>query len=293
VAIAASAAIAILKIIINPALTQPAGIFGFVRKGNNMINQLTKKELINRVASLGLLFWVIKIFSTTVGETAADYVSTDLKFGLINTTLLMGVISVLVTIWNFKQKKYFPASYWSLIVMMSIEGTLITDLLVEKLGTSMLVLDFIFTIVMGLLFVFWYRKENTLSIHEINNDSREIFYWIIVLTTFALGTGVGDTVSEYLNVGYFYSLIIFGSIFAVVNILSYTKKINAVLAFWIAFIVTRPIGASLGDLFIQAPQDGGLGISVAVINIVFFIVIIASVSFITIKHKDKLDHSRA
>ena len=169
-----------------------------------------KNELINRVASLSILFWTIKIVSTTVGETAADYVSSNLNFGLINTAIIMGIITILVVIWNFKQKKYFPPSYWSLIVMMSIEGTLITDLLVETLSVSLLTLDVVFGIAMGLLFFFWHKKENTLSIHEINNDNREKFYWIIVLTTFALGTGVGDTVSEYLSVGYFYSLLIFG-----------------------------------------------------------------------------------
>ncbi|HVA97977.1 MAG TPA: hypothetical protein VNG53_03700 [Bacteroidia bacterium] len=241
-----------------------------------------KKELINRVAGLGVLFWIIKIFSTTVGETAADYVSENLKFGLTNTAILMGVITILVAIWNFKQKKYFPPSYWSLIVMMSIEGTLITDFLVEKLNVSLLTLDVVFSIAMGLLFFIWYKKENTLSIHSINNDNREKFYWIIVLTTFALGTGVGDTVSEYMNVGYFYTLIIFGSIFIIAGVLYYSKIINAVLAFWIAFIVTRPIGASLGDLFTQAPKDGGLGMSKATINIVFFIVIIASVTYLSI-----------
>lgn len=242
-----------------------------------------KKELTNRVASLGLLFWVIKIFSTTVGETAADYVSVNLNFGLTITAILMGAITILVTIWNFRKKIYFPPSYWALIVMMSIEGTLITDLLVEQLNVSLLTLDVVFTIAMGLLFFFWYKKENTLSIHDINNDTREKFYWIIVLTTFALGTGVGDTVSEYLNVGYSYSLIIFGSIFILAGIAYYFKWINAVLAFWIAFIVTRPIGASLGDLFIQAPIDGGLGISTGTINIIFFMVIIASVFYLTQK----------
>tara|TARA_R110000868_G_scaffold53163_3_gene167180 strand:+ start:17911 stop:18672 length:762 start_codon:yes stop_codon:yes gene_type:complete len=248
-----------------------------------------KNELINRVASLSILFWTIKIVSTTVGETAADYVSSNLNFGLINTAIIMGIITILVVIWNFKQKKYFPPSYWSLIVMMSIEGTLITDLLVETLSVSLLTLDVVFGIAMGLLFFFWHKKENTLSIHEINNDNREKFYWIIVLTTFALGTGVGDTVSEYLSVGYFYSLLIFGSIFIVAGVLYYLKIINAVLAFWIAFIVTRPIGASLGDLFIQTPKDGGLGISVATINSIFFIVIIASVFYLNISSLKKAD----
>ena len=244
-----------------------------------------KKISINRVADISVLFWAIKIVSTTVGETAADYISVNLKFGLTNTAILLGALTILVVLWNFKQKKYFPPSYWCLIVMMSIEGTLITDLLVDKLGVSLLALDVVFTIAMGLLFWLWYRKEKTLSIHEINNDNREKFYWIIVLTTFALGTGVGDTVSEYLSIGYFYSLIIFGSIFILAGILNFFKFIDGILAFWIAFIVTRPIGASLGDLFIQTPKDGGFGISAAIINSIFFIVIIASVSYITITRK--------
>lgn len=245
--------------------------------------------MLNRVASLGILFWIIKIVSTTVGETAADYVSDNLNFGLVNTTVLMGVITIIVAIWNFKQKKYFPPSYWALIVMMSIEGTLITDILVDQFGVSLLILDLIFAIAMALVFYFWYKKEGTLSIHDINNDSRERFYWIIVLTTFALGTGVGDTVSEFLNVGYLYSLIIFASIFILAGLLNYYKIIGSVLAFWIAFIVTRPIGASLGDLFIQAPKDGGLGISVAVINIFFFLIIISSVAYITLKRNQDIN----
>jgi uncharacterized membrane-anchored protein len=244
------------------------------------------KELINRVASLGVLFWVIKIFSTTVGETAADYVSVNLKMGLIMTAIIMGAITIAAIVWNFKQQKYHPPSYWLLIVMMSIEGTLITDLLVDQLNVSLLILDVCFSIAMVLLFYFWYKKEHSLSIHSINNDKREIFYWLIVLTTFALGTGVGDTVSEYLHFGYLNSLILFGSIFILSGVLYYFKVIGAVLAFWIAFIVTRPIGASLGDLFIQAPKDGGLGISVGTINIIFFIVIIASVIYLTMQPPD-------
>jgi uncharacterized membrane-anchored protein len=169
--------------------------------------------------------------------------------------------------------------------MMSIEGTLITDLLVDQLNVSLLVLDVVFTVAMILVFYFWYKKEQSLSIHSINNDKRETFYWIIVLTTFALGTGVGDTVSEHLNFGYLHSLILFGSIFILSGILYYFKIISGVLSFWIAFIVTRPIGASLGDLFTQPPKEGGFGISITIINIIFFAVIISSVIYLTTKSR--------
>lgn len=246
-----------------------------------------KVEHVNRVASLGILFWIVKIFSTTVGETAADYVAVDINLGLILTTVLMGVVTIIAVYWNFKQKKYYPPAYWFLIVMMSIEGTLITDVLVDTLNISLPILDVVFTLAMILLFYFWYKKEHTLSIHSINNNNREIFYWFIVLTTFALGTGIGDTVSEYMNFGYLNSLILFGAIFITAGILNYFKIINGTLAFWIAFIVTRPIGASLGDLFIQLPKDGGLGITAGTINMVFFIVIIASVTYLTLELTEK------
>ncbi len=239
------------------------------------------QKLMNRVAGLTVFFWIIKILSTTVGETAADFINGDLGIGLLNTTILMGVITIGSVIWQFKMKKYFAPAYWFLVVMMSIEGTLITDLLVDQFGVSLITLDIIFTIMMLGVFYIWYKKEGTLSIHSINVTKREIFYWSIVLITFALGTGLGDSVSEYLNVGYLNSLIIFTSVFLLAGCLYYVKFIDGVTAFWIAFIVTRPVGASLGDLMIQMPKDGGMGIGVAHINIVFFTIITGLVAYLT------------
>jgi len=244
------------------------------------------QTLLNRVAGLTVFFWIVKILSTTVGETAADFVAVDMNVGLMGTTLLMGAITIASIFWNFKLKKYFAPAYWFLIVMMSIEGTLITDILVDDYEISLITLDVIFTITMLAGFYLWYKEEGTLSIHKITNDRREIFYWLIVLTTFALGTAVGDTVSEHLNFGYLNSLMLFGGIFAVAGGLFYAKILDGVTAFWIAFIVTRPIGASLGDLFIQAPADGGMGISAGTINIAFFTVIIAVVAYLTVSKVD-------
>ena len=244
------------------------------------------KRLINRVAGITIFFWIVKILSTTVGETAADFVAVDMNIGLMATTLLMGAVTVGVVFWNFKMKKYFAPAYWFLIVMMSIEGTLITDVLVDNFGISLITLDIVFTIMMISGFYLWHTEEGTLSIHKITNNRREVFYWLIVLTTFALGTGVGDTVSELLDFGYLNSLILFGSIFIIAGGLFYAKILDGVTAFWIAFIVTRPIGASLGDLFIQLPQDGGMGISAGIINITFFTAIIAIVSYLTISKID-------
>lgn len=244
---------------------------------------------LNRVAGLTLFFWIVKILSTTVGETAADFVNADLGVGLIWTTLLMGIITIGATFWNFKIKKYFAPAYWFLIVMMSIEGTLITDILVDNYEISLITLDIVFTAMMLLGFYLWHKEEGTLSIHKITNNRREIFYWLIVLTTFALGTAVGDTVSEHLSFGYMNSLILFGAIFTVAGGLFYAKILDGVTSFWIAFIVTRPIGASLGDLFIQAPADGGMGISAGTINIAFFTIIIAVVAYLTVSKVDVIE----
>ena len=247
---------------------------------------IEKSLTLNRVAGLSLFFWIVKILSTTVGETAADFVAVDMNIGLVGTSLVMGLITIGAVIWNFKLKKYFAPSYWFLIVMMSIEGTLITDILVDDFNISLITLDLIFFIAMALGFLIWYKTEGTLSIHKITNNKREVFYWLIVLITFALGTGIGDTVSEHLNFGYSNSLMLFGAIFLIAGALFYVKILDGITAFWIAFIVTRPIGASLGDLFIQSPADGGMGISAGSINITFFTIILIVVSYLSLTKID-------
>jgi uncharacterized membrane-anchored protein len=247
---------------------------------------IEKSLTLNRVAGLSLFFWIVKILSTTVGETAADFVAVDMNIGLVGTSLVMGLITIGAVIWNFKLKKYFAPSYWFLIVMMSIEGTLITDILVDDFNISLITLDLIFFIAMALGFLIWYKTEGTLSIHKITNNKREVFYWLIVLITFALGTGIGDTVSEHLNFGYSNSLMLFGAIFLIAGALFYAKILDGITAFWIAFIVTRPIGASLGDLFIQSPADGGMGISAGSINITFFTIILIVVSYLSLTKID-------
>jgi len=250
------------------------------------MNETNKNAVFNRVAGITVFFWIVKILSTTVGETIADFVNVDLGFGLIGTTILMGFITIGGILWNFKQKKYFAPAYWFLIVMMSIEGTLITDMLVDMFGVSLITLDIIFSLTMVLGFYLWYKEEGTLSIHKITNTRREIFYWLIVLITFALGTGIGDTVSEYFNFGYLNSLILFGSIFILAGAAFYAKILDGVTAFWIAFIVTRPIGASLGDLLIQAPADGGMGISTGIVNMIFLSIIVGVVTYLSISKID-------
>ena len=128
-------------------------------------------------------------------------------------------------------------------------------------------------------FYVWYRNEGTLSIHSIDTGKREFYYWLVILLAFALGTGVGDLISEYFALGYNKALLLFASLISVVALAFFRSKLNAVTAFWIAYVLTRPLGASLGDFMIQAPADGGLGINITTINMVFLLAIVGLVGY--------------
>jgi len=244
------------------------------------------KALLLRVPEITLIFWVIKILSTTVGETGADYMAVDLGMGMPVVTLIMSGIMTLLLLLQFTQlKKYVPSSYWGIVVLISVIGTLITDILVDDFSVGLLPLSIVFTIMMLGGFWAWYKKEGTLSIHTIDTSSREAYYWIVILLAFALGTAVGDLISEYFALGYDVALSLFAGMIALVTIAYYFLKLNAVLAFWIAYILTRPLGASLGDFLIQSPQDSGLGVDMLIINASFFFTIVVLVFYLTIQLK--------
>ncbi|WP_419785521.1 hypothetical protein [Pseudodesulfovibrio sp.] len=234
------------------------------------------KAGILRVPEVTLVFWIIKTLSTTVGETGADFLSFDLGWGMPLTTVLMaGFMALGLYLQFFRFKRYVVASYWSLVVLMSVIGTLVTDMLVDLAGVSLISLSIAFTVMMLAGFYVWYRNEGTLSIHSIDTGKREFYYWVVILLAFALGTGVGDLISEQLALGYDAALLLFAGLIGLVAVAYYALNLNAVTAFWIAYVLTRPLGASLGDFMIQAPSDGGLGISMATINMIFCTAILA------------------
>lgn len=238
------------------------------------------KQALLRVPEVTLGFWIIKTLSTTVGETGADFLATDLNWGMPLTTVLMvGLMGVLLYLQFGKFKRYVLANYWSLVVLMSVVGTLITDMLVDLAGVGLGPLSIMFTAMMLGGFYLWYREEGTLSIHSIDTGKREAWYWVVILLTFALGTGVGDLISEHFSLGYSNALLLFGGLIAAVAVAHYVFKLNAVTSFWMAYILTRPLGASLGDFMIQPPADGGLGINMARINVAFLGAILALVGY--------------
>src|SRR5204863_753707 len=209
------------------------------------------RTMLNKVPEVTLFFWIIKILCTTVGETAADYLNDTLGFGLTNTTYVTGALLAVLLLTQFRLRRYVPTVYWSVVVVISVFGTLITDNLTDAHGVPLTTTTPIFAVILAVIFGVWYAVERTLSIHSIVTTRREAFYWLAILFTFALGTAAGDLVAEQFSLGYGVSIAIFGGVIAVITIAYYAFKLNAVLAFWLAYIMTRPLGASIGDFMSQ------------------------------------------
>jgi uncharacterized membrane-anchored protein len=202
------------------------------------------RQMLNKVPEITIYFWVIKILCTTVGETAADLLNENLGLGLTNTTYIMAAALIAVLVFQFRAKKYVPGIYWLAVVLISVVGTLFSDNLVDNLGVELQTTTIAFSVILAAVFGTWYWSERTLSVHTIVTSKREAFYWLAILFTFALGTSAGDLVAEKLELGYLPSVGIFAGAIAIVTVAHLRFKLNAILAFWIAYVVTRPLGAS-------------------------------------------------
>jgi uncharacterized membrane-anchored protein len=253
----------------------------------------TARKMLNKVPQVTLYFWVIKILATTVGETAADFLSTNLKLGLTKTTVVMGVLLAGALVAQFRLRSYQPATYWIAVVLMSIFGTLITDNMVDNFNISLWTSSAAFLALLLATFAAWYRSERTLSIHSITTTRRETFYWLTILFTFALGTAAGDLLAEKLALGYLTSAFIFSGVVAMMYLAHRALGLNAVLAFWIAYIVTRPLGASIGDFLSQDKSDGGRALGTTVTSAIFLSVIVVVVTFVAVTKKDATPNAPA
>lgn len=236
----------------------------------------------NKVPEPTASFWTIKILATTVGETAADLLASSLHLGTQVTSVVMAVVFLAVFVFQFRSRRYVPALYWSTVVLISVVGTLITDNLTDGLGVPLFVSTAVFAVALIATFAVWYRVERTLSIHDIVTRRREAFYWLAVLFTFALGTAAGDLVAEQLNLGYLTSVALFAGAIAVVAVAHFAFRLGAIAAFWIAYVLTRPLGASLGDYLSQPTADGGLGLGTIVTSLIFLVAIVVLVVFLTV-----------
>jgi uncharacterized membrane-anchored protein len=244
------------------------------------------RDMLNKVPEVTLYFWIIKVLCTTVGETASDYLNTNLNLGLTNTTYITGAVLIVTLFFQFRARTYVPGIYWLAVVLISVVGTQITDNLVDNFGVSLVTTTIVFSIALAVTFGAWYASERTLSIHTIYTTRREAFYWLAILFTFALGTAAGDLAAERLALGYWVSALTFAAIIAAVWVAHARFGLDAVLAFWIAYILTRPLGASLGDYLSQKRVDGGLGLGTTVTSAIFLCAILIVVVYLSITRKD-------
>lgn len=244
-------------------------------------------KLINKVPEVTLVFWILKILATTVGETAADVLSTTFRLGTVVTSYMMGVLLVISLVFQLRAKRYVPPIYWVVVVFISVVGTLISDNLVDNLGITLTTTSLIFAVALVAVFLFWYLSERTLSVHTIYSLRRELFYWAAILFTFSLGTSAGDLLSERLGLGYPLSAVMFGAAIAIIYMAYRFRMMNEVLAFWLAYILTRPLGASMGDLLTQSGDAGGLGLGTIPVSVAFLLAIIALVFHLTREEKKR------
>ena len=243
---------------------------------------------VNKVPEVTIWFWLIKVMATTVGETAADLLSVKLGMGLGVTSAIMAGVCAVALVLQIKATRYVPALYWFAVVAISVVGTLVSDNLVDGMGVSLVVTSVAFAVVLAVVFLVWFASERTLSIRSIATTRREIFYWAAILFTFAMGTSVGDLLAETMDLGYGQAALVFAGMIAAVAALRYLAKSDAVFCFWTAYVLTRPLGASVGDLLAKPHIAGGYGLGTVTTSLVFLGAILALVAYLTISRTDRL-----
>lgn len=253
------------------------GLTGSAPMHTPMAEMESRLTLRNKVPEVTIVFWIIKIMSTTVGETGADYLAVHVGLGATVTAAIMIIFLIAALIWQLRAPRYTPWVYWLTVVLVSVVGTQITDFLTDKLEISLYVSTANFAVLLALTFAVWYSVERTLSIHTIVTTRRELFYWGAILFTFALGTAAGDLATEALSLGFSVGVLAFGALIGLIAA-AYYLGANEVLTFWLAYILTRPLGASLGDLLSQSREYGGVGLGTTYTSLAFLTVIVAFVA---------------
>lgn len=241
--------------------------------------------MLNKVPEITVYFWIIKILCTTVGESFADYINETLGFGLTNTTLVFSAALIVVLIAQFAVRRYLPAIYWTVVVLISVVGTLLTDNLTDAHNVALWISTTVFTGLLIVVFGVWWLRERTLSIHTIVTTPRESFYWLTVLVTFALGTAAGDWTLDLTGWGPGPSVILPAALIVAV-LVAWRLGAGPVLSFWIAFILTRPLGANIGDFLSSSHHDGGLGLGTFGTSIVFLGAILVTVVYLSVTKTD-------
>jgi uncharacterized membrane-anchored protein len=256
---------------------------------NTASRTATPRVLLNKVPEVTIWFWLIKILCTTVGESFADWINMQLGFGLVPTAIIFTVVFAAVLAWQVSTSRYRPAAYWSTVVVVSVTGTLYTDILTDQLGVPLWISTTVFSVALAVVFGIWWARERTLSIHSIITRPREAFYWLAVLVTFALGTAAGDWTLELTGWSPGVSVLLPLALIAII-VGCWRMGANPVLAFWLAYILTRPLGANLGD-WLASPKvpDQGLGLGTLVTSLIFLSAILATVVYLTLTKTDVIE----
>jgi uncharacterized membrane-anchored protein len=246
------------------------------------------RQMLNKVPEVTVYFWIIKVLCTTVGESFADYVNSTLGVGLTNTTLIFSAALIAVMVWQFRLRRYVPGVYWTAVVLISVVGTLLTDNLTDGQGVPLWITTTVFSALLAVVFAIWYVRERTLSIHSIVTRPRESFYWLTVLVTFALGTAAGDWTLDLTGWGPGPSVLLPAGLIAAVFV-AWRLGAGPVLTFWLAYILTRPLGANLGDFLGSSHADGGQGLGTLWTSLLFLGAILICVIYLSITQRDRTE----
>ncbi len=261
---------------------------GSYRRGSEPRRPLSRTaKLLRKVPEITIYFWVIKLLTTALGESTSDYLVHRLDPYIAVAIGFIGLVISLVI--QFAVHRYIAWIYWLAVVMVAIFGTMAADVLHVGLGIPYAISATFFALVLAVIFVVWYKSEKTLSIHSIYTYKRELFYWATVMATFALGTATGDLSAYTMHLGYLSSGILFAIVFAIPALAYWLFDLNAIFAFWFAYIMTRPLGASFADWTGKAHSFGGLGIGDLPISLILALLIVILVAYLSLSGKDVKD----
>ena len=244
---------------------------------------MAAKKLLRKVPEVTAIFWIAKLLTTAMGEAISDFFANAYNPYLV--VVLAAAILAITLVVQFRAKKYIPWVYWITVSMVAVFGTMAADVLHKQFGVAYSVTTPFFALSLGIIFAVWYKVEKTLSIHSIYTTRREIFYWLTVMATFALGTAAGDWTAYTLGLGYFTSALVFAAMM-LIPIAGYRLKFNTVFTFWLAYIITRPLGASLADWFGKPVSVSGLGYGDGTVSLILAVLIIACVYYMTYSRKE-------
>ena len=257
------------------------------RSSTAVRSSVLTRRMLNKVPEVTIFFWAIKVLCTTVGQSAADYVDGTLGFGIADTAKVSGAVLAVLLLAQFRLDRYVPLAYWLVVVAVSVFGTLMAELLTDAYGVAPGAVTALFAASLGLVLAVWRAVERTLSLHTIVTARREAFSWAAVVLGFALGSAAGDVVVENAGLGYAVSIAIFGGLLALIAV-AHRLGADAVLAFWLAFVMTGPLGAAIGDEIARdTHRHSGLGLGTSGTSTIFAAVILALVAYLTVTRRDQ------